>query len=253
MIGTSGGVGFLTGRRKPWIGTQLGAVTSVWSSPERSVYPHRALALALALAVALQAGPRDGTSRSGAVRRPPFADAWALAGRPLQPERRSALRWAGSCVEGRGGHLARLEQLGTGIDPYRNPHSRTVATAYLGLTSATLIPCSPRTPPGIRWTRCRGRRSSTAPSWPRRRSAWRPSCRGYERRLGAVPDILDRRASIGLRGRHEVTATNPQRAPLRRGVLVSTGEVASPGPFTKAGPGVTHPFAVLRPPPPRGR
>ncbi|MGH3811397.1 MAG: hypothetical protein ACRDUV_02930, partial [Pseudonocardiaceae bacterium] len=55
-----------------------------------------------------------------------------------------------------------------------------------------------------------------------------------------------------------VSATNLQRVLARRGVLVSTGDTAAPGPsggrpaalylFAERGMRVTDPFAVLRPP-----
>src|SRR3712207_6883186 len=113
-------------------------MASVWSSPDRPVFPHHALAVVLQV--------RAGRLHVMLWRRgaDPFAGTWALPGGPLQADETlgaSVARQLAAKVEVR--QLAHLEQLETRSDPGRDPRGRTVATAYLGLIPADLDPPLP--------------------------------------------------------------------------------------------------------------
>ncbi|MCF6742790.1 NUDIX hydrolase [Blastococcus sp. KM273128] len=234
----------------------MGSVTSVWSSPERPAFPHQALAVVLQvrgarLHVMLWRRAKE-----------PFAGAWALPGGPLLPDETlgaSIGRQLAAKVE--VAQLAHLEQLETRSDPHRDPRSRTVATAYLGLLPGNLDPVLPADTAwhpvdalpetafdhgsivGSGLERLRAKLSYTNVAF----ALAPPTFSIAELREVYV-------AALG----YEVTATNLQRVLLRRGVLEPTGETAASGRaggrpaalyrFATASLEVTDPFAVLKPP-----
>ena len=229
---------------------------SVWSSPERPAYPHQALAVVLQVRGArlhVMLWQRAGE---------PFAGAWALPGGPLLPEETlgaSVGRQLASKVE--VAHLAHLEQLETRSDPHRDPRSRTVATAYLGLLPSDLDPALPR---DTAWHPVNALPETAFDHGSIVRS-------GLERLRAKLSytnvafalapptfTIADLREVYVAALGYEVTATNLQRVLLRRAVLEATGEMAAPGRaggrpamlyrFAARGLEVTDPFAVLRPP-----
>nr|WP_275585573.1 NUDIX domain-containing protein [Blastococcus saxobsidens] len=192
----------------------------------------------------------------------PFTGCWALPGGPLLPEETlgaSVGRQLASKVE--VAQLAHLEQLETRSDPDRDPRSRTVATAYLGLIPGDLDPVLPEDTAwhpvdalpetafdhgsivGSGLERLRAKLSYTNVAF----ALAPPTFSIAELREVYV-------AALG----YELTATNLQRVLLRRGVLEPTGEMAASGRaggrpatlyrFATSGLEVTDPFAVLKPP-----
>jgi len=231
-------------------------MASVWSSPERPVFPHHALAVVLQV-------------RKGLLQvllwqraREPFLGAWSLPGGYLEAGEtleESIRRHLAIKVDVR--ELAHLEQLEIRSDPGRNPLEWELATAYLGLVPAHLDPEVPED------------------------TTWHPVSR--------LPDLAFDHRAIVLAGRerlraklsytnvafalappvfsiselrelyvaalgHEVSATNLQRVLLRRGVLEPTGERRESGRaggrpaalyrFPTPRLEITDEFAVLRPP-----
>jgi 8-oxo-dGTP diphosphatase len=228
----------------------------VWSSPDRPVYPHHALAAVLQvrwarLHVMLWQRAND-----------PFAGSWALPGGPLLPDERlgtSVARQLASKVEVH--QLAHLEQLETRSDPDRDPRGRTVATAYLGLVPSHLDPALPEDtawhPTDALPATAFDHGSIVGSALARLRAKLSYTNVGFalsppEFTIAELRDVYV--AALG----YEVTATNLQRVLLRRGVLEATGEVAPPGRaggrpatlyrFASPSLTVTDPFAVLRPP-----
>ncbi|MGY1718360.1 NrtR DNA-binding winged helix domain-containing protein [Blastococcus sp. SYSU DS0552] len=234
-------------------------VTSVWSSPERPAYPHQALAVVLQvrsarLHVMLWHRAKE-----------PFAGSWALPGGPLLPEETlgaSVGRQLASKVE--VAQLAHLEQLETRSDPHRDPRSRTVATAYLGLIPGDLDPVLPEDTawhpvdalPGTAFDHG----SIVGSALERLRAKLSYTNVGFALAPPTFTVAELREIYVAALG-YEVTATNLQRVLLRRGVLEPTGELAAPGRaggrpaalyrFVTSGLEVTDPFAVLKPPAPR--
>jgi ADP-ribose pyrophosphatase YjhB (NUDIX family) len=234
----------------------MSSVTSVWSSPERPVYPHQALAVVLQV--------RSGRLHVMLWRRAkePFAGVWALPGGPLLPEETlgaSVGRQLASKVE--VAHLAHLEQLETRSDPLRDPRSRTVATAYLGLLPSDLDPALPADTawhpvealPGTAFDH--GSIVGSALERLRAKLSYTNVAFALAPPTFSIAEL--REIYVAALG-YEVTATNLQRVLLRRGVLEPTGEMAAPGRaggrpatvyrFAAAELEVTDPFAVLRPP-----
>ncbi|MGY2075630.1 NUDIX hydrolase [Blastococcus sp. SYSU DS0828] len=235
------------------------SVTSVWSSPERPAYPHQALAVVLQvrsarLHVMLWHRAKE-----------PFARSWALPGGPLLPEETlgaSVGRQLASKVE--VAQLAHLEQLETRSDPHRDPRSRTVATAYLGLIPGDLDPVLPEDTawhpvdalPGTAFDHG----SIVVSALERLRAKLSYTNVGFALAPPTFTIAELREIYVAALG-YEVTATNLQRVLLRRGVLEPTGELAAPGRaggrpaalyrFVTSGLEVTDPFAVLKPPAPR--
>ncbi len=228
----------------------------MWSSPDRPVYPHHALAAVLQvrwarLHVMLWQRAND-----------PFAGSWALPGGPLLPDERlgtSVARQLASKVEVH--QLAHLEQLETRSDPDRDPRGRTVATAYLGLVPSHLDPALPEDtawhPTDALPATAFDHGSIVGSALARLRAKLSYTNVGFalsppEFTIAELRDVYV--AALG----YEVTATNLQRVLLRRGVLEATGEVAPPGRaggrpatlyrFASPSLTVTDPFAVLRPP-----
>jgi ADP-ribose pyrophosphatase YjhB (NUDIX family) len=228
----------------------------VWSSPDRPVYPHHALAAVLQV--------RSARLYVMLWRRAtePFAGGWALPGGPLRGDETlgaAVARELASKVE--VAQLAHLEQLETRSDPARDPRGRTVATAYLGLIPADLDPVLPEDTAwqpvdvlpatafdhgsivGSALARLRAKLSYTNIAF-----ALAPPTFS----IGELREIYV--AALG----YDVTASNLQRVLLRRGVLEATGETAPPGRaggrpamryrFPTPELKITDPFAVLRPP-----
>jgi 8-oxo-dGTP diphosphatase len=228
----------------------------VWSSPDRPVYPHHALAAVLQvraarLHVMLWRRAND-----------PFAGAWALPGGPLRADETlgaSVARQLASKVEVT--HLAHLEQLETRSDPARDPRGRTVATAYLGLIPAELDPVLPGDtvwqPVDALPTTAFDHGSIVGSALARLRAKLSYTNIGFAL---APPTftIADLREIYVAALGYDVTATNLQRVLLRRGVLEATGQMTAPGRvggrpatlyrFASPSLQVTDPFAVLRPP-----
>ena len=228
----------------------------MWSSPDRPVYPHHALAAVLQvrsarLHVMLWQRAND-----------PFAGSWALPGGPLLPDERlgtSVARQLASKVEVH--QLAHLEQLETRSDPDRDPRGRTVATAYLGLVPSHLDPALPEDtawhPTDALPATAFDHGSIVGSALARLRAKLSYTNVGFalsppEFTIAELRDIYV--AALG----YEVTATNLQRVLLRRGVLEATGEHTTSGRsggrpamlyrFATGSLEVTDPFAVLRPP-----
>ena len=234
----------------------MGAVTSVWSSPERPAYPHQALAVVLQVRAArlhVMLWRRAGE---------PFAGAWALPGGPLLPEETlgaSVGRPLASKVE--VAQLAHLEQLETRSDPHRDPRARTVATAYLGLLPSDLDPVRPGDtawhPVDALPEAAFDHRSIVASALERLRAKLSYTNVAFALAPPTFSIAALREVYVAALG-YEVTATNLQRVLLRRGVLEPTGEQAHPGRsggrpamlhrFAVERLEVTDPFAVLRPP-----
>jgi 8-oxo-dGTP diphosphatase len=228
----------------------------VWSSPDRPVYPHHALAAVVQvrsarLHVMLWRRATD-----------PFAGAWALPGGPLLPDETlgaSVARQLASKVEVT--HLAHLEQLETRSDPARDPRGRTVATAYLGLIPADLDPVLPADtawqPVDALPRTAFDHGSIVGSAVARLRAKLSYTNIGFALAPPTVTIAELREIYVAALG-YDVTATNLQRVLLRRGVLEPTGEMALPGRsggrpaslyrFASPELEVTDPFAVLRPP-----
>ncbi|MGY1914203.1 NUDIX hydrolase [Blastococcus sp. SYSU DS0973] len=236
-------------------------MTSVWSSPERPAYPHQALAVVLQV----RAGRLHGMLWQRA--KDPFAGAWALPGGPLLPEETlgaSVGRQLASKVE--VAQLAHLEQLETRSDPHRDPRSRTVATAYLGLIPGDLDPVLPDDtawhPVDALPRTAFDHGSIVESALERLRAKLSYTNIGFALAPPAFSVAELREIYVAALG-YEVTATNLQRVLLRRGVLEATGETAASGRaggrpaalyrFVTPRMEVTDPFAVLRPPSSRGR
>jgi ADP-ribose pyrophosphatase YjhB (NUDIX family) len=194
--------------------------------------------------------------------RPPFEGAWALPGGSLgagETLEESIQRHLATKVDVRD--LSHLEQLETLSDPDRNPVSRVIATAYLGLVPSGI---DPRVPGDTEWhpvdelpelafdhlaivlagrERLRAKLSYTNIGF----ALAPPSFT-----IAELRSLF--RAALG----HDVSATNLQRILLRRELLEPTGEQRSPGRaggrpasvyrFRTRELEVTDQFAVLRPP-----
>jgi ADP-ribose pyrophosphatase YjhB (NUDIX family) len=231
-------------------------MASVWSSPERPVFPHHALAVVLQV--------RGGRLHAMLWQRSaePFTGAWALPGGPLLADETlgaSIARQLASKLEVR--QLAHLEQLETRSDPARDPRGRTVATAYVGLVPADL---DPPLPPDTAWhpvdalpPTAFDHGSIVGSALGRLRSKLSYTNVGFALAppLFTVAEL--RTIYVAALG-YDVTATNLQRVLLRRGVLEPTGEQSPSGRaggrpamlyrFATRSLAVTDPFAVLRPP-----
>lgn len=194
--------------------------------------------------------------------RDPFGGAWALPGGVLEAEEtleESILRHLAAKVDVR--EVAHLEQLATYSDPARNPLTRELATAYLGVVA---LGVDPDVPADTSWhpvddlprtafdhgtialagrERLRGKLSYSNVAY-----ALAPPTFT----LAELRDVYV--AALG----YEVSATNLRRVLLRRDVLEPTGERRAPGRsggrpaevfrFREQLLEITDPFAALRPP-----
>ncbi|MGH3775343.1 MAG: NUDIX hydrolase [Pseudonocardiaceae bacterium] len=196
----------------------------------------------------------------------PDAGRWALPGGRLgdrEDVQASVLRQLAEKVDVR--EVAHVEQLEVFSAPDRMPRRRTVATAFLGL-----VPCvaDPALPSDTAWQPVADALQGSpctafdhGPIVRRARNRLRAKLSytnlGFalappEFTVSALRELYS--AALG----HRVSATNLQRVLARRGVLLSTGDTAAPGPsggrpaalyrFAERGMRVTDPFAVLRPP-----
>jgi 8-oxo-dGTP diphosphatase len=193
--------------------------------------------------------------------RDPFAGAWALPSGPLAQEETlgaSVARHLATKVDVR--EIAHLEQLETRSDPGRDPHGRTVATAYLGLVPTV---ARPGLPDHAAWHAVAAlppmafdHSSVVASAVERLRSKLSYTNLGFalapaEFTISQLRDIY--KAALD----HDVGATNLQRVLTRRGQLEPTGRQAPPTRrggrpatvfrFVSRKLEVTDQFAVLRP------
>ena len=194
--------------------------------------------------------------------REPYLGAWSLPGGRLEQGEtleRSIRRHLAAKVDVR--EVAHLEQIETLSDPRRHPERWLVATAYLGLVPADV---DPRVPGDTAW--------HPVDDLPRMAFDHGDIALAGRERLRAklsytnigfalAPPaftISELRALYRAALGHDVSATNLQRVLLRRRLLEPTGDTRPPGRtggrpgavfrFAAAGPEVTDPFAVLRPP-----
>jgi ADP-ribose pyrophosphatase YjhB (NUDIX family) len=192
----------------------------------------------------------------------PFCGRWALPGGALaagETLERSIRRHLAAKVDVR--ELAHLEQLGTWSEPERNPTTREIATAYLGLVP---LGVDPSVPEDTRWHPV-----SALPETAFDHGAI--VLAGVERLRGKLsysnvgfalaPKTFTlaelREIYVAALG-HEVSATNLKRVLLRRGALAATGERRGSGRsggrpaevfrFRERRLAITDPFATLRPP-----
>lgn len=193
--------------------------------------------------------------------REPFAGSWALPSGALEPGETlgaSVARHLATKVDVR--EIAHLEQLETRSDPGRDPHERTVATAYLGLVPTV---AQPDLPHHAGWHDVTARPSMAfdhssvvSSAVERLRSKLSYTNLGFalappEFTLSQLRDVYA--AALG----HDVGATNLQRVLTRRGQLEPTGRLAAPTRrggrpatifrFVSRQLQVTDQFAVLRP------
>jgi ADP-ribose pyrophosphatase YjhB (NUDIX family) len=242
-------------RRKPRSDSSIPAVPSVWSSPERPVFPHQALATVLQvrwkrLHVMLWQRATE-----------PFSGAWALPGGPLLADETlgaSVARQLATKVE--VGHLGYLEQLETRSDPHRDPRGRTVATAYLGLIPSDLDPPLPEDtawhPVDLLPATAFDHGSIVGSALARLRAKLSYTNVGFALAPPTFTVAELRDIYVAALG-YDVTPTNLQRVLLRRGVLEPTGQMSPSGRaggrpamlhrFVAQSLQVTDPFAVLRP------
>ncbi len=192
----------------------------------------------------------------------PYAGAWALPGGTLLPDETledSARRHLAEKVDVRD--LSHLEQLETLSEPQRNPATRELATAYLGLVPAGI---DPKVPEDTRWHPVDGlpelaydHETILLSARERLRAKLSYTNLGFALApptftLAELRDLYS--AALG----HHVTATNLQRVLLRRRLLEDTGERRHYGSgggrpaaiyrFRSTALEITDQFAVLRPP-----
>jgi hypothetical protein len=193
--------------------------------------------------------------------RAPFAGAWALPSGPLAADETlgaSVARHLARKVDVQ--EIAHLEQLETRSDPRRDPHGRTVATAYLGLVPTVADPALPAHAawwdvtalPAMAFDHA----SVTGSAVERLRSKLSYTNLGFALAPPAFTISQLREVYAAALG-HDVGATNLQRVLTRRGQLEPTGDVAAPARrggrpatvfrFVSQRLEVTDPFAVLRP------
>lgn len=193
--------------------------------------------------------------------RDPFAGAWALPSGPLEAGETlgaSVARHLATKVDVR--EIAHLEQLETRSDPGRDPHGRTVATAYLGLVPTVAQPTLPghaawhdvASLPEMAFDHA----SVVASAVERLRSKLSYTNLGFAL-APAEFTISQLRHIYAVALGHDVGATNLQRVLTRRGQLEPTGRLAAPTRrggrpatvfrFVSRRLEVTDQFAVLRP------
>lgn len=197
----------------------------------------------------------------------PHVGRWSLPGGRLRPDEdveTSARRQLAEKVDVR--QLSHVEQLAVFSDPLRVPGPRVVATAFLALVPTDVDPVVPE---DTEW--------HPVEKLPRTAFDHEAIVRHARDRLRAKLSYTNlgfalapkqftisalRELYSGALG-YPVSATNLQRVLSRRGLLVPTGGTAPPGraggrpgalySFAGEGMQVTDPFAVLKPPAPRGR
>lgn len=193
---------------------------------------------------------------------PPWQGAWSLPGGRLDAEEdlgASIRRQLAQKVDVRD--LAHLEQLETRSDPERDPRSRALATAYLGLVPADVDPIVPE---DTGW-----HPTADLPDMAfDHASVVRSGHRRLRAKLGytnvgfalAPPEFTMSQLSGYYRSAlgHDVASTNLRRVLLRRGQIEETGSSVPPGRsggrpaalfrFRDRNLQITDEFAVLRPP-----
>jgi len=194
--------------------------------------------------------------------REPFAACWALPGGALTADEtleESMLRHLAEKVDVR--EVAHLEQLETRSDPSRNPASRELATAFLGLVPSGV---DPQVPEDTRWhplddppELAYDHEEILLSARERLRAKLSYTNLGFALApptftLAELRDLYA--AALG----HPVSATNLQRVLLRRRLLEDTGERRHYGAgggrpaaiyrFHSSRLEITDQFAVLRPP-----
>ena len=157
--------------------------------------------------------------------------------------------------------LAHLEQLAVFSDPARVPHTRMIASTFLGLVPS---PATPELPPDTRWHPVSSLPTMAFDHGPmvthaRARLVAKMSYTNIGFALAPTEFALSTLRDIyGAALDYQVDATNLQRVLVRRGVINQTGTVAAPGRsggrpaalyrFTDSQLRVTDEFAALRPP-----
>jgi hypothetical protein len=232
-------------------------------APELSAptFRHEALAAVFRVAPASQTDRLRLTVLAWQRSREPFTGAWALPSGPVATDETlgaSVARHLAARVDVTT--IAHLEQLETRSDPHRDPHQRTIATAYLGLVPLTV---HPQLPESAAWLvadelprMAFDHTSIVASAVDRLRSKLSYTNLGFALApesftLSQLRDIYA--AALGRR----LAVTNLQRVLQRRGQLESTEKTAPPTVaggrpatlfrFTRREAEVTDPFAVLRP------
>jgi ADP-ribose pyrophosphatase YjhB (NUDIX family) len=227
--------------------------------PGWPAYPHEVVAVLLSV--------RDGVLSVLMWRRakPPHNGRWALPGGGVQPDERlrtAILRHLAEKVDVH--EVAHLEQLATHSNIKRDPRTRVLATAYLGIVPSSATPALPA---DTRWhpvddlpTTAFDHADFISAAVERLRAKLSYTNIGFalapqEFTMSALRDIIS--AALG----YPVTQTNLVRVMTRRRLIEPTGERDSPGPgggrpamtyrFSSHELSVTDPFAVLRPPKPR--
>lgn len=193
--------------------------------------------------------------------RAPFEGWWALPSGPLEAAENlgaSVARHLATKVDLR--EIAHLEQLETRSDPGRDPHGRTVATAYLGLVPTVADPSLPRHAAwhGVDDLRALAfdHASVISSGLERLRAKLSYTNIGFALAPSTFTMAELREIYVAALGR-DVSTTNLQRVLTRRGQLEATGEVAATSQaggrpaaihrFSQRRLAVTDPFAVLRP------
>jgi ADP-ribose pyrophosphatase YjhB (NUDIX family) len=192
----------------------------------------------------------------------PDAHRWSLPGGRLRPDEdveASIKRQLAEKVDVR--QLSHVEQLAVFSAPDRVPGPRVVASAFLGLVPTDN---DPAVPDDTRWWPVDSlpRTAFDHESIVRRaRDRLRSKLSYTNIGFALAPPVFTISALRGVFSAalgYRVSATNLQRVLSRRGLLVPTGETATPGraggrpaalfSFAERSMTVTDPFAVLRPP-----
>lgn len=193
--------------------------------------------------------------------RKPYAGSWALPSGPVEADESigaSVRRHLADRLE--ISHLSHLEQLETLSRPDRDPSQRTIATAYLGIVAQD---SEPELPASAAWlpvdalpTLAFDHAQIVTDGLARLRAKLSYTNIGFALAPAdfTIKELTDLYAAALGR---PVAATNLQRVLERRGQLVETGELSTPGSsggrparrfrFAQQELSVTDPFAVLKP------
>ncbi|PPK67574.1 NUDIX domain-containing protein [Actinokineospora auranticolor] len=196
----------------------------------------------------------------------PHAHRWSLPGGRLRADEdveASIRRQLAEKVDVR--QVAHVEQLAVFSAPDRVPGPRVVATAFLSLVPSHL---DPALPPDTEWHEVSAMPETAFDHGAivlRARNRLRAKLSYTNIGFALAPPVFTVSALRSLYSAalgYRVSATNLQRVLSRRGLLEPTGETERPGRsggrpaalfrFLEATMAVTDPFAVLKPPSPRG-